>query len=53
MFKNERFASALLLTAFVVASVATTALAAGSSEPLQVSGYDRHGGTVPLSLIHI
>ena len=48
MFKIERFASALLLTAFVVASVATTALAAGSSEPPQVPGYDRHGGTVPI-----
>ena len=48
MFKNKRFASALLLTTFVVASVATTALAAGSSEPPQVPGYDRHGGTVPI-----
>ena len=32
MFKNKKIASALLLTTFVAASVATTALAAGSGE---------------------
>jgi hypothetical protein len=31
MFKNKKLASALLLTTFVVTSVATTALAAGSN----------------------
>jgi hypothetical protein len=45
MFKNKKVASALLLTTFVAASVATTALAA---EPSQIPGYDRHGGTVPI-----
>ena len=45
MFKNKKLASALLLTTFVAASVATTALAAGSGEPPQIPGYDRHGGT--------
>jgi hypothetical protein len=47
MFKNKKLASALLLSTFVAASVATTALAAGS-EPPQIPGYDRHGGTVPI-----
>jgi hypothetical protein len=42
MFKNKKFASALLLSA----SAATTALAAGSTEPPQIPGYDRQGGTV-------
>jgi hypothetical protein len=46
--KNKKLAFALLLTTFVAASVATTALAAGSSEPSQIPGYDRHGGTVPI-----
>ena len=46
MFKNKKLASALLLTTFVAASVATTVLAAGSAEPPQIPGYDRHGGTV-------
>jgi hypothetical protein len=48
MFKNKKLASALLLSTFVAASVATTALAAGSGEPPQIPGYDRHGGTVPV-----
>ena len=48
MVKNKKLAFALLLTTFVAASVATTALAAGSSEPSQIPGYDRHGGTVPV-----
>jgi hypothetical protein len=48
MVRNKKLASALLLTTFVAASVATTALAAGSSEPSQIPGYDRHGGTVPI-----
>ncbi len=47
MFKNKKLASALLLSTFVAASVATTALAVGS-EPSQIPGYDRHGGTVPI-----
>jgi hypothetical protein len=47
MFKNKKLASALLLTTFVVTSVATTALAAGS-EPSQIPGYDRSGKTVPI-----
>jgi hypothetical protein len=47
MFKNKKkFASAFLLSTFVAASVATTALAAGSTEPPQIPGYDRQGGTV-------
>jgi hypothetical protein len=46
MFKNKKLASALLLTTFVAVSAATTALAAGSSEPPQIPGYDRQGGTV-------
>jgi hypothetical protein len=48
MFKNKTFASVLLLTTFVVSSVATTALAAGSGEPSQIPGYDRQGKTVPI-----
>ena len=48
MFKNKKIACALLVTTFVAASVATTALAAGSGEPPQIPGYDRHGGTVPV-----
>jgi hypothetical protein len=48
MFKNKKLASALLLTTFVAASVATTALAAGSAEPPQIPGYDRNGGTAPI-----
>ena len=48
MFKNKKLASALLLTTFVAASVATTAFAAGSAEPPQIPGYDRDGKTVPL-----
>lgn len=46
MFNNKKLASALLLATFVAASVATTALAAGSGEPPQIPGYDRNGGTV-------
>lgn len=52
MFKNTKIASALLLTTFVVTSVATTALAAGSAEPRQVPGYDRQGKTVPIPNPH-
>jgi hypothetical protein len=48
MFKNKKPVSALLLTSFVVTSVATTALAAGSGEPSQIPGYDRSGKTVPI-----
>ena len=49
MFKNKKkFASAFLLSTFVAASVATTALAAGSTEPPQIPGYDRQGGTVAI-----
>ena len=48
MFKKKKIASVLLLTTFVAASIATTALAAGSGEPPQIPGYDRHGGTVPV-----
>ncbi len=48
MFMNKKLASMLLLTTFVAASVATTALAAGSNEPPQIPGYDRHGNTVPI-----
>ena len=48
MFKNKKLASMLLLTTFVAASVATTALAAGSAEPPQIPGYDRQGHTVPI-----
>jgi hypothetical protein len=48
MFKNKKLASALLLTTFVLASVASTALAAGSAEPPQIPGYDRGGNTVPI-----
>jgi hypothetical protein len=48
MFKNKKLASALLLTTFVVTSVASTALAAGSAEPPQIPGYDRSGKTVPI-----
>ena len=47
MFKKKKIASVLLLTTFVAASIATTALAA-SGEPPQIPGYDRHGGTVPV-----
>jgi hypothetical protein len=50
MVKNKKLASALLLTTFVAASVATTALAAGSSEPPQIPGYD---GTAALSRFRI
>ena len=46
MVKNKKLASALLLTTFIAASVATTALAAG--EPSQIPGYDRQGHTVPI-----
>jgi hypothetical protein len=49
MFKNKKLVSALLLTTFVAASVATTALAAGSAEPPQIPGYDRNGSTVPIA----
>ena len=45
---NKKLAYALLLSTFVAASVATTALAAGSAEPPLIPGYDRHGGTVPV-----
>ena len=45
MLKNKKLASALLLSTLVAASVATAALAAGS-EPPQIPGYERHGGTV-------
>jgi hypothetical protein len=48
MFKNKKFACALLLTTFVTASVATMAFAAGSTEPPQIPGYDSHGRTVPI-----
>ena len=48
MFKKKKIASVLLLTTFVADSIATTALAAGSGEPPQIPGYDRHGGTVPV-----
>ncbi len=48
MFKSRKLASALLLATFVAASVSTTALAAGSNEPPQIPGYDRHGNTVPI-----
>ena len=48
MFKNKKFAATLLLTSFVVTSVVSTALAAGSSEPPQIPGYDRSGKTVPI-----
>ena len=48
MLKTKKFAAALLLTTFVAASAATTALAAGSAQPPQISGYDRHGSTVPV-----
>jgi hypothetical protein len=48
VFKNKKLASALLLTTFVAASVATTALAAGSAQPPQIPGYDRNGNTVPI-----
>jgi hypothetical protein len=48
MFRNKKLASALLLTTFVAVSAATTALAAGSTEPPQIPGYDRQGGTVPV-----
>jgi hypothetical protein len=48
MFKNKKFASVLLLTTFVVTSVASAALAAGSAEPPQIPGYDRQGKTVPV-----
>lgn len=47
MFKNKKLASALLLTTFVAASAATTALAA-RAEPPQIPGYDRNGNTVPI-----
>jgi hypothetical protein len=49
MFKNKKLVSALFLTTFVAASVATSALAAGSAEPSQIPGYDRNGNTVPIS----
>lgn len=48
MFTNKKFVSAVLLTAFVVASAASTALAANSAQPPQIPGYDRHGNTVPI-----
>jgi hypothetical protein len=48
MFNNKTFASVLLLTTFVVTSVATTALAASSGEPPQIPGYDRQSKTVPI-----
>ena len=48
MFKNKKLASALLLTTFVVTSVASTALAAGSAGPPQIPGYDRSSKTVPI-----
>jgi hypothetical protein len=48
MFKNKKLASALLITTFVATSVASAALAAGSAEPPQIPGYDRHGDTVPI-----
>lgn len=48
MFKNKKLASVLLLTTFVVTSVASAALAAGSAEPPQIPGYDRQGKTVPV-----
>jgi hypothetical protein len=48
MFKNKKLASVLLLTTFVVTSVATAALAASSAQPPQVPGYDRNGNTVPI-----
>ena len=48
MLKNKKLASALLLTTFVVTSVASAALAAGSGEPPQIPGHDRGGKTVPI-----
>jgi len=48
MLKNKKFVSALLLTTFIVSSVATTALAANSAQPSQIPGYDRQGNTVSI-----
>ena len=45
---SKKFVSALLLTTFVVSSVATTAMAASSAQPPQIPGYDRQGNTVPI-----
>jgi hypothetical protein len=47
MFKNKKLAATLLLTTFVVTSVASAALAA-SADPPQIPGYDRQGKTVPV-----